>query len=170
MQHYLEGERLFVEFFRKFARLEYALKRAGFLENHQNTVKVDWNTFADSIRPQFERALQSNESLKVAVEFIESEPPRKLVLSPNSHGSPVCWRTTPASQGERLRDLLVYIRRIRNNLFHGEKPHIVMGGTDHRNNRDSDLLRSGLVVLDVLVTLDGRIQRFVENGSNTPRC
>jgi len=169
MRHYLEGERLLVEFFRKFARLEYALKRAGFLEDHQDRVRVDWNGFADSIRPQFERVLQSDESLKASVEFIESEPPRKLVRSSGPHESPVCWRVAPASQGDRLRDLLVYIRRIRNNLFHGEKPRIIVGGID-RDNRDGDLLRNGLVVLEALITLDSRIQEFVEGGSITPRC
>jgi len=45
---------------------------------------------------------------------------------------------------------------------------MVMGGINHRNNRDSDLLRSGLVVLDVLGPFDGRIQIFVENASTTP--
>jgi len=89
MRHYLEGERLLIEFFSKFARLEYALKRAGFLENHQERVRVDWNGFADSIRPQFERALQSDEDLKASVEFIENDPPRKLVLSSSPHESPL---------------------------------------------------------------------------------
>ena len=45
MHHYNfreENVELIFEFFKRFAWLEYALKRAGFLENYQDRVKAAW--------------------------------------------------------------------------------------------------------------------------------
>ena len=170
MWHYMENTEVFVEFFYKFARLEYALKRAGFLINHpDNTVEVNWNDFADKVKQQFEDDLTHNENLKTSVEFIENAPPRKLIRSPNSNNSPICWKVTPASQGGRLKNLLVYVRRIRNNLFHGEKSNTLLGGHT-RDNRDGDLLRNSIVILDELVKLDSYIQQLAEEINTIPQC
>lgn len=150
---HIDGDSLFVEFFKKFSRLEYALKRVGFLDNSRNKeVKVDWNGFAHTVSLEFERALEADGDLRASVELIESAPRRRLVLSANSHGSPVCWKDAKASQGGRLEDLLVYVRSIRNNLFHGEKAGTIVAGSGG-DGRDSELIRGAIVILDVLATL-----------------
>jgi len=134
-------------FFRKFSLLEYTLKRYGFIGPAVDKVEVDWNDFADRIRQTFEQSLQQNESLRESVEFVETAPPKKLVPASAQEGAWVCWRDAPPSQGSRLPDLLVYLRRIRNNLFHGEKPGVFVGGA---SGRDVELLQHGTAILQEL--------------------
>lgn len=160
-----EKERLLIDFFSKFTELEFTLKRNGFLRPNTDKVIVDWNRFADIIEPQFENTLQ-DEKLKEAVEYIEEYPPRKLVRKSKSNKSPICWSEVPAKECTRLKNILIYIRRIRNNLFHGEKPQILVGGT----TRDSDLLEYGSIILKKLISLYNESQRCSEDRNNIYGC
>ena len=49
-----------------------------------------------------------------------------------------------SSQSGRLLEL---VRRVRNNLFHGEKLHMLLGGSDGDPDRDKKLLKAGRQVL-----------------------
>lgn len=168
MSHYTENGMLYTNFFRIFARLEFALKRAGFLKNYDR-VEVDWNSFAESINAQFQAAFDESQDFKLAVDFIEEDPPRKLVKALDTTLSPICWRIVPPNQGDRLKDLLVYIRRIRNNLFHGEKQSALLGGNS-TTVRDDELLRKSITILDELVSFNPQVQSFMEKLHPTPRC
>ena len=107
------------ELFRTFARFEYALKAAGFCHTapHDDAAKPDWTAFAGTVGDALNNP--TNGDLREAIEYILSHPPQKQILQDGT----LDWRealpTTPPE--DRADLLLVLVRRVRNNLFHGGK-------------------------------------------------
>ena len=105
---------LAAEFFREFARFEYALKATGFHKG-EGLAKADWREFALSVEEHFKTP--KSDELSVAVEFLEEEPPMKQVIKSGK----LEWESSKPSTDSRVDRLLIYVRRVRNNLFHGGK-------------------------------------------------
>ena len=133
---------LHLEFFEIFSRLENLVKRKGYFKKRNNSgdIQIEWNKFADHIEPIFDNFKNKRKELNEAVDYIIKYPPKKLVVK---HFC-LCWKDTPASQGSSVRNLIVYLRRIRNNLFHGEKTLI---GGEITDDRDVILLKYGVEIL-----------------------
>jgi hypothetical protein len=110
------GNRLATKLFRKFAQFEYALKAAGYLRcGRDNAAEPDWTEFAKSIPAVFDAP--DEPGLAEAVRFILAEPPKKQVVV----NGRLEW-SVAAPEGKKQSDLvLIYVRRVRNNLFHGGK-------------------------------------------------
>lgn len=167
---------LVMQFFINFSRFEYALKRLGFVVKEGNDVKISWNEFADKIKNEFEIRLEDNnfEDLKKAVNYIIDNPPRKLVIESDGSRSIICWRKSNPNRGNIVRDILILVARIRNNLFHGEKPGILVGGAfeQERENvyRDKLLLEYGLIITKNFIELDHHINKIITNYFHTPFC
>jgi hypothetical protein len=106
-------DRLAVQFFKTFARFEYALKAAGYHKGDGNA-KPDWDRFAQSIDSCFEQPL--SDALAAAVKFLIETPPKRQVLVDGK----LEWEEA-REEGPDSRKLSIYIRRVRNNLFHGGK-------------------------------------------------
>jgi hypothetical protein len=104
-------------FFKAFSSTEYALKAAGYLENKKDgeEAKADWDRFAIDAEGFIEKV--SDDNFSIAREFLLTRPPKKQIVKDGT----VAWKDTPASRGSPTKDLFVYIRRVRNNLFHGGK-------------------------------------------------
>lgn len=102
------------EFFRVFSRFEYALKAAGF---HKGTgpAEANWDLFATEIEIRIKNIHPG--SAAEAVAFLLAEPPKKQFIG----AAGLEWKNTPANQGSLAKDLFTYVRRVRNNLFHGGK-------------------------------------------------
>jgi hypothetical protein len=100
--------------FKDFARMEYALKATGFHKGKAE-VKADWQRFALTV----EDALANPRTPTVdrATRYILNHPPKKQVVR---HGS-LQWDAAPYSGNSNADRILVYVRRVRNNLFHGAK-------------------------------------------------
>ena len=158
IMHFEHPPDLVIEFFVNFSRFEYALKRAGFLEETEDA-KVKWNSFADKIRDQFEAHLndQRFENFKEAVDYLLHQPPRKLVVNTDGEKRNLCWKISDPNRGNQVRDVLILVARIRNNLFHGEKPGIVVGGTGGIRERDIRLIQYSLVIIDICVGLNSDV-------------
>jgi len=167
----IQIETIVTRFFRDFSRLEYALKRAGYVKPRGNSIdaQVDWSRFANCHADSFNRLLEedANISLKKSVEFMRCDPPRKLVMIQKDGNPHLCWkRADPA--GNTLKELLVLVCRVRNNLFHGEKPETVIGGS----KRGRELIEKSLKIITTCVSLDDQVKNAFEQYTHppVPRC
>lgn len=127
---------LATELFRTFARFEYALKAAGFHQG-EGEAKPDWRKFALSIEPQFQNPTTGE--LRAAIEYLLDKPPKKQVIRNNM----LEWSTAFPSTDSQADLILLYVRRVRNNLFHGGK----FNGHWFAPERSEALLRYSLVIL-----------------------
>ena len=126
-----------VQFFITFSRTEYSLKAARFMPN-KKAAEADWTAFASEIHADFS-ALQ-NEVVKRAVRFILENPPKKQI---NENGI-ISWSSNKPEHENETDLLLLLVRRIRNNLFHGGK----FNGHWFEPERSGDLIEAGLIVLN----------------------
>ncbi|UEX76290.1 hypothetical protein [Sediminicurvatus halobius] len=136
---HMPGE-LACEFMAVFARMEYALKATRFAVGNGGIVSASWDRFANEADELFHA--ESREDLRDAVEYLWESPPRKQVLTENN-GVKFCDFVIDPQQRE-LQQLLLMIRTVRNNLFHGGK-HLPDG--EMEPGRNEALVRSSLVVL-----------------------
>ena len=142
------NEELVGRFFIVFARFEYALKCSGYLRGDDEHAQADWNKFACDLGDAFDP--DRTQRLRVAVDYLRNEPPRKQVVQ----GERLGWKSTGLS-GNQLDALLVLVRHVRNNLFHGGKFHPVSKGAREDDlpervlepARDEELLGHSLVIL-----------------------
>lgn len=104
------------EFFRLFSRFEYALKASGF-HSGDGDATANWAKFSSAIEQDFCSALACDEEFACAVKYIRNNPPKKQIIQDGQ----LQWTDTiPQAKGEAELTTL-YIRRARNNLFHGGK-------------------------------------------------
>lgn len=102
-------------FFAFFARFEYAMKVVGFRSRTDGQATPDWNALADVVRDYLNN--NSRKKTKDAIDYLLTYPPKRQDVVNDL----LQWVDIPANQGDRISDLFVYIRRVRNNLFHGGK-------------------------------------------------
>lgn len=155
--HMLLPPELAYEFLGTFARCEYALKGSGFARGSATSVEANWDTFASAIDWHFRRA--ADQAFKDAVDFLLSEPPRKQVL----RNGEVQWKDSPPDRSlPKAQQVLLMVRRIRNNLFHGAK----VWSPEYGNRaRDIKLVEAGLVVLKQCASLNQQVQMAYEIGA-----
>lgn len=109
--------KLVVHFFGVFARLEYALKRAGFATRQNEAVSANWKKFLAMLENQFQPT--RTPELQTAVDYLNQYPPFKQVLD---NKNDLSWREISRAQADtQLAWLIRLIRTVRNNLFHGGK-------------------------------------------------
>ena len=130
------------EFFRDFSYCEYALKRAGLYRRDRPDAQPNWRCFAESapVRRVLDNPVDPD--LKDAIEYILEHPPKKQVREENGG---LVWRRDRMT-GTTSRQLLELVRHVRNNLFHGGKPNLLLGGSDGPD-RDKELLKAGRQIL-----------------------
>lgn len=133
-----------IDFIGVFARFEYALKRAGFLQDDR-VAKPSWKRFEEEIQTQVQEG-GLDEVFKAGAYLIE-HPTRKQVVRDGT----LDWGEPPrAPTPPTLAWLLDVVRTIRNNLFHGGK---FMAGPLEDPLRDHHLIAASsdvlLAVLDV---------------------
>lgn len=134
----LSLDELAVEFFKEFARTEYALKAAGWLRAGRNReAQPDWERFALETRERLIAVLTENGS--DAVRYLNENPPKKQVVGEDG----LAWEESRLSEIPAGDRLLIFLRRIRNNLFHGGK----FNGRWFQPERSKELIQHGLMVL-----------------------
>lgn len=133
---------LTLEFLATFARFEYALKRSGYLAGNDQRVQADWNRYGNDLVALGDDALQS--VFEVA-EYLEANPPLKQVKRDGDLG----WALRDPEKA-KIRGILLNLRTVRNNLFHGGKfPYLPV----EESSRDEQLIRCCLAILNELVAL-----------------
>jgi hypothetical protein len=128
-------------FLETFARMEFALKAVGLhnadASGNSNDAQPNWNDFAACIEGVFDS--NHNADITAAYNYILTNPPKKQVI----RNGVLEWEAAPA-QGSDTAKLLIYIRRVRNNLFHGGK----FNGHWFDPQRSNALLSHSLTILD----------------------
>ncbi len=132
-----------------FARLEYAAKAQGLVlqlnDRHTPNLEVDWPAVTIKVKDAFDRRMSQDTKLERAVQYFDRYPPGKQVLKPSGPGYDI-----PAVQKvSSVERLLLALRRVRNNLFHGGK-----GFEREDEGRDAQLLQYGLDLILGLVECD----------------
>ena len=111
-------DRLANDFFRTFARFEYALKVIRFYRRTgDDAAQPDWTAFARSVNGALNKP--TDRGLREAIESILHSPPRKQVIRDGTLDWIEGLPTPPP--GDRADLVLMLVRRVRNNLFHGGK-------------------------------------------------
>jgi hypothetical protein len=137
------------EFLAVFARYEFALKAAGFAEGDE--AKPAWDRYARTIDAGFTQL--NIAELTTAVDYLINQPPKKQVLVNGN----LQWRDAPPDPNVLpAEQVLVMVRRVRNNLFHGGK--FLPGG-----DRDQLLVHHALVVLRACLPLHGDVAASYES-------
>lgn len=136
------------EFFFVFARFEYALKAAGFLEPVVDA-RVDWRGVATAVEPIFLNP--APEEFAKAVTYILENPPNKQY---HEQGS-ISWRPVEPQTDLISDKVLQYVRRVRNNLFHGGK---FSGGYLRDPPRSDRLMKCGVNIISRCVEEIPKVQ------------
>jgi hypothetical protein len=151
---------LLLKFFLTFSRFEFALKNSGFYVKRRKTplpyeARPDWDSFAQRLKDVFHT--DATPRLRDACDHLLYNPPwREGVVSENTLG----WDTT--AEDERLSEierLLLYVRRVRNNLFHGGK---FSPQPELETVRNAALLEDSLVILQECLRLTEEVRREYE--------
>jgi hypothetical protein len=143
------GKDLIFKFFITFARFEFALKNSNdfCIVSQRGKCSADWDKFIKSIK-DFDPDI--NLDLREACMYIIENPPKKQ----SKRGNQLQWEDS-VFEGTGLQKLNIYIRRIRNNLFHGGKFNGIMIPDVSRNAR---LITSALIVLNNWIDLNQEIK------------
>jgi hypothetical protein len=145
------------EFLGTFARSEYALKCAGFATGGSSKVEANWDEFAKSIDWHFRRV--KNPEFIQAVEFLLTEPPRKQVL----RAGQIEWKQSPPDRKlPKAQQVVLMVRRVRNNMFHGAK---VWSPEYDNRDRDIRLVTASLTVLKECMKLSRHVQLAYDFGA-----
>lgn len=143
---------LVFNFFIVFSRFEYALKRAGYLKFDKNGVHPDWEKFASELKPRFKSFV--TQELEPSITYLKDNPPKKQVVKNKS----LDWNVAHDNQKQPIINLLIiYIRRIRNNLFHGGKFPMRPIEEPARNEK---LLNNSLVILNRFLELNIKVKHY----------
>ena len=153
-------DRLVYEFFRTFARFEYALKTSGFHRPDRNNAEADWTRFAESALVRGVLDDPADAVLTEATGFILLHPPNKQVIENGA----VTWSGRPPDAASRSGLVLGFVRRVRNNLFHGGK------GNQHwfDPERTELLLSHSLTILRGCLEASEDVARAYHNGQRQP--
>jgi hypothetical protein len=154
---------LLLDFFLTFAAFEFALKTAGFikkgrpvLEGTAHIVQADWERFIIELRGIF-RSDHSPELLEACNRILDNPPWREITT-----GDELLWDATAENpQLPEVDRLLKYVRRIRNNLFHGGK-FVNMPVLDLRRN--AGLLSDALIILKECLRLSHKVRGEYESA------
>lgn len=141
-----------LNFFLTFSRFEYALKKKGFsfFIERKNYYGPSWKSFGNEIGYEvFKNALNNNnkdkkEKVENAINYLENYPPQNEV-GPSDED----WDANDYSNSNnRFTKLLMIIKDVRNNLFHG--------GKDLSQNleRDKKLIEHSLLILNFILSIE----------------
>lgn len=142
------------DFLATFARMEYALKAAGYANGDENRVEAAWDRFANDIDPALCALAERDASLKESVSYLLGNPPRKQVL----RGGTLEFIDQRIDRNQtKTQQALLMIRTTRNNLFHGGKFL-----REREAGRDERLIQSSLAVLLRCIPLQDGVLRNYE--------
>jgi hypothetical protein len=146
------------QFFVFFSRFEYALKRdPRYLMAGAGDAKPNWDLFASNNNVTFDPA--ASPRLTKAVEYFMAHPPCKQTRKSGQLG----WSDPllHSANEPMLTWLLICIRTVRNNLFHGGKFPMSLVPDP---SRDVTLIEHSLVILCYVLRLDTRVDENFNAG------
>ena len=149
----LVPDQLALEFALLFARFEFALKRVQryCVGAEGDRAAADWNRFGADATAALEAYLDRAGQLQGAVELLVSDPPHVEFV----HGGVAVFAPDPALGGGSVgQKLLMAVRRVRNNLFHGGKYQV-----ERYAGHDRAVVQQGLIVLQAAREIARDVER-----------
>jgi hypothetical protein len=128
---------LTIEFLGTFSRFEYALKRSGYLRGDKTRIDADWDQLGGDLSSADQKMLSP---VLACCEYLREKPPKKQVLVDGQ----LAWKSRGASGGSEIEEVLLSVRTVRNNVFHGGK---YPEGPVAEPLRDEQLIRDCLAVM-----------------------
>ena len=147
-----ELDRLAANLFWTFARFEYALKATGF-HMGDGTAKANWRGFAVSVAQFFDNPQE--ETFKEAMGYILEHPPNKQMVEDGV----LSWNASIPQTDLQSDRVLIYVRRVRNNLCHGGK----FNGRWFEPQRNAELLRHSLTILNVCLAKSKQVKEAYDS-------
>lgn len=126
------------EFFKCFSTAEYALKASNFFNPNANHAQADWDAFA---REQKIIDIIGVNALSKSVRYILDNPPNKQIID----NGKLSWSVSEPQNKSECEKLFIYIRRVRNNLFHGGK---LWRGDWLEPQRSVNLMRASIEIIE----------------------
>lgn len=147
--------RLACQFLATFSRMEYALKSTKYAIGDDRKVDPAWDRFANDIHEPFMGITEPD--LVEAKNYLLSHPPRKQTLA----GNKITFfdQAIDANQSES-QQLLLMVRTVRNNLFHGGK---YLPDGEHEEGRNNLLVKHSLTVMLACSRLDVEVRSSFEH-------
>ena len=121
-------------------RFEYALKAMGYHRGDGDALP-DWDRFAQSVEAIFRE--HPTQQFEAAVKYLVDNTPKKQIIKDGK----LEWKASYSEAESIAVRVILYIRHVRNNLFHGGK----VGGYWFEPQRSRELLEHSLAVLEVAV-------------------
>ncbi|WP_311761731.1 hypothetical protein [Paracoccus broussonetiae] len=138
--------------FKTFARFEYALKAAEFHKG-EGAAEANWRTFAESVAASFEEP--ASEEFAQAIAYMLANPPKKQIVE----GGVLGWSASAPQTDLQSDRVLIYVRRVRNNLFHGGK----FNGRWFEPQRSAVLLQHSLTILSACLAASPAVSEAYHN-------
>lgn len=129
--------------------IDKLLDEAGFHYGEGDT-NPNWDKFASSIGD----ALEKDPNISAAIKYMREKPPKKQVI----RNDLLEWQEVPPN-GSHTHEILVCVRRVRNNLFHGGK----FNGHWFTPERSKELLRHSLDILEVCLRASPELREAFDN-------
>lgn len=118
-----------------FRRMEYTLKRSGYVRKNKKEAQADWDKFAQDLGKEFFDDVVTKGYAKILI----GHPPRKLLAN-------LQWTPEHPSPLSNVAQLFaVGVCRVRNSYIHGEK---FTGGPEGQWERDVSLIQEAHAVLN----------------------
>lgn len=149
-----ELDALAIQMLRQFSRFEYALKASGCLVRSDGKAEANWDRFAGEIRESFDERRGRDPALSEAFDYLTQHPPKEQ----QAFAGELSWIDKPAIPPEGCTAVLLYVRRVRNNLFHGGK----FSHTWIDPDRSARLIRASLVILHSCLEISDRVRTAYE--------
>lgn len=137
-----------------FSRMEYALKSTRYAIGSKKKVDPAWDIFANEIDDAF--FYIEDTAVVAARNFLLAYPPRKQALE----GTRITFidQNIDAKQ-KQTQQILLMVRTVRNNLFHGGK---YLPGGEQEPGRNKLLVQHSLTVLLACSQLDDEVRNSFE--------
>lgn len=145
------------KFLAVFSRMEYALKATPpyALDDGNNRISTGWDRFANDINEDF--CALDDKPFVAAVDYIWNRPPRKQVF----RDGVVAFADQTIDENQRkAQQVLLMVRAVRNNLFHGDK-HLPDG--EQEAGRNEMLVQNSLIILEQCSKLRDEVRKRYEH-------
>jgi hypothetical protein len=146
---------LAIHFMAAFSRAEYALKSTSYADGDKNRVVPAWDRYANEIHEKFIEI--KNEKVIENAEFLLTYPPRKQTLS---NGRLKYVKREIDHDQKSTQQLLLMVRTVRNNLFHGGK---FLPDGEVETGRNQKLVEASLSVLLACISLNQKVYESYEH-------
>ena len=143
-------------FFVVFSWFEHILKGRGYVRD-QGYVQINWIRFGEENNKHFDP--NKTPALKSAVDYLTTYPPGSQNFDENDT---IVWGETDIRGQSQLAQILSIVTTVRNNFFHGGKFPVF-------RERDADLMRCCLVILDECVKFHADIQYIYDHQIHPDR-